>query len=280
MSSPLSQRDFKLAGLALLLLLAISSFSATQTSLRISSTEELKEEFADVPCKGNRMLAVRALFQKMGAKDTDIAVEKINGIENLVVRKPGASADLIVIGAHYDKVIEGCGAIDNWTGIVTIAHMYRTFKDLSTKKTLLFVAFGNEESGLLGSHAMVNHIEKSQLEHYCAMINIDSFGMSPPQVLDNASSRKLTQLAADTAGEMKVPFHHAAIMNADADSSSFLARKIPALTLHGLSNDWARVLHTGNDQADKINPSSVYLGYRLALALLTRVDAADCTAFR
>src|SRR3982074_3547318 len=120
MSSSLSlQRSFKLTALPLLLL-ALCSFSASQTSPRISTTEELKEEFAAVPCKTDRMLAARALFQKM-----------------------------------------------------------------------------------------VNHIEKNQLPQYCAMINIDSFGMAPPQVLDNVSNKKLSQLAADTAKDLKVPFNHA-----------------------------------------------------------------------
>ena len=48
------------------------------------------------------------------------------------------------------------------------------------------------------------------------------------------SSKKLGAFTADLAKEMKIPFGHASIPGADADSSSFIAKKIPALTVHGL----------------------------------------------
>lgn len=252
-----------------------------QPSIHISTPEQIKEDFAAVPCKdGERLNAVKALFEKMGAASSVISIEKYKNVENLVVRKPGASQEIVVIGAHYDKVADGCGAVDNWSGIVTIAHLYRTLKDIPLKKTLLFVAFGKEEKGLIGSSAMVGAIDKAQLEQYCAMINIDSFGLANPQVLDNTSNKKLTSLTASVAKEMKMPFGHASVEFADADSSSFLKKKIPAVTLHGLSNEFMSVIHTGNDKATKVNVASVYLGYRLVLGLVVRVNESSCNAYR
>ena len=78
----------------------------------------------------------------MGVTDSEMAVEKYKRVENVVIRKPGTSDGVIVIGAHYDKVNDGCGALDNWTGIVTIAHLYRSLKSVATQKTILFVGFG------------------------------------------------------------------------------------------------------------------------------------------
>ena len=52
----------------------------------------------------------------------------------------------------------------------------------------------------------------------------------------------------------------------------FIEKKIPAVTIHGMSNNWSNVLHTGNDQASKVNAMSVYLGYRLTLAMIARVS--------
>src|SRR5882724_4515755 len=74
------------------------------------------------------------------------------------------------------------------------------------------------------------------------MINIDSLGLAPPQVMDNTSSGKLARVAEEIAGKMKIPFAHARIDSGDADSSSFLNRKIPSLTIHGMSNEWPKVL--------------------------------------
>lgn len=265
----------------LLFLCAPISLSAQQNGLKISTTEQIKAEFESVPCRNeDRLGAAKALFEKMGAPATNISIDKYKNIENLVIRIQGNSQEKIIVGAHYDKVSDGCGAIDNWSGIVTLAHLYRSLKDVPLKKTILFVAFGKEEQGLAGSRAMVNAITKDQLAQYCEMINIESFGLAAPQVADNMSSKKLGQLAAELAKEMKIPFGHATIEGAEADSNSFIARKIPALTLHGLSNEWASIIHSRNDQSSKINPNSIYLGYRLVLVLLIRLDSSACGEYR
>jgi hypothetical protein len=80
--------------------------------------------------------------------------------------------------------------------------------------------------------------------------------------------------------KMKMPFAQARVEGADADSSSFLKRKIPALTLHGLSNEIASVIHTRNDKTSKVNEVSVYLGYRLVLALVSRLNESPCGAYK
>jgi Iap family predicted aminopeptidase len=127
---------------------------------------------------------------------------------------------------------------------------------------------------------MAEAIEKEQVPQYCAMINIDSFGLATPFVLVNISSAKLVELAADLAKQMQIPFAKVRIEGPNSDSSSFNARKIPAVTLSGLSNEWMSVIHTGNDQVKKVKPVSVYLGYRLALAMWSRIEEAPCEAFR
>ncbi|HEU0176870.1 MAG TPA: M20/M25/M40 family metallo-hydrolase [Blastocatellia bacterium] len=253
------------------------------SKLRISTPEEIRSEFDSVPCKnGDRQKTVKALFEKMGAKTEEIAVEKVRGVENVIIRKAAAkdSPEKIVIGAHYDKVPDGCGAIDNWTGVVALAHIYRAVKDLPLKKNVVFVAFGKEEEGLVGSSAMAGEIKKEQAAEYCAMINIDSLGIGIPQTLDNVSSKKLIDFTIALAKEMNVPFAHARIDGASSDSASFIGKKIPAVTIHALNSDWRKILHSNNDQPAKVNHESVYVGYRVALALLVRIDAADCQAFR
>ena len=272
-----------LTAITLVLILFVVSGQAPrqESSVVISTPEQIKEDFAAVPCKDQeRLSAVKALFEKMGAASSSISIEKYKNVENLVVLKPGSSPEILVIGAHYDKVSAGCGAVDNWSGIVTITHLYKALKDIPLKKTLMFVAFGKEELGLVGSRAMVGAINKERLDQYCAMINIDSLGLAPLQVLDNSSSKKLASLVAGIAKEMKIPFTQARLPGADSDSGSFLKRKIPAVTLHGLSSQFRSVIHTGNDKAAKVNVVSVYLGYRVALGLVGRLNEAPCGAYR
>lgn len=267
---------------ALALLLSTASAGVQQRpALKLSTPEQFKEEFAAVPCRNEeRFAAVKTLLEGAGVPPSDISTDKYKDVENLVVIKKGESEERIVVGAHYDKVSEGCGAVDNWTGIVTLSHLYRTLKDIPLKKTLVFVAFGKEEKGLVGSRAMTKAIDKEQAARYCAMVNIDSLGMGPPQVAENMSTGKMRELAAGLAKEMKMPFGSAGIGGADADSSPFMSKHIPAVTIHGMNGEWESILHTHNDQSSKVNPLSVYMGYRLALAMIARVDASPCAAYR
>lgn len=277
-----SVRHLSFAAIACLLFaLAPISFGSQNGKLTISTEEETAQDIALAPCKdAERLNAVKALFTKMGASAEQVTVEKLDDVENVVVRKPGTSPETLIIGAHYDKTPDGCGAIDNWTGIITIAHLYRSLKDVPLHKSLIFIAFGKEEKGLLGSKAWVKSIKKEDAGQYCAMINIDSLGMATPQVLENLSSKTLINRVADLAQRMKIPFHKYNIHGAGADSESFIAKKIPSLTISAVANGWETVLHTGNDKAAKVNSTSLYLGYRLALALVAELDSLPCEVSR
>lgn len=254
---------------------------AQEPQINISTIDQFKEEFKIVPCKDSeRLNAAKALFEKMGAAPSDITIEQFKGVENLVIRKQGETEEKIVVGAHYDKVDDGCGAIDNWTGIVAIAHLYKTLKNYPLKKTVLFVAFGKEEKGLIGSHAMTSAIKKEDLSQYCAMINIDSLGVTNPQVPPHMASYKIVKLAEELAKKMNMIMSPNVIEGGDSDSSSFKDKKIPALTISALPKNWRSILHSTNDRSAQVNGPSVYLGYRLALAMLVRLSDSSCDAYR
>jgi hypothetical protein len=280
----MSKTQVLIAISVLLLSLGPITLVTSQTAQRqpiISTREEVGDEFKNVPCKNqDRQSAVKALFEKMGAPSSEITVEKLKGVENLVVRKKGVSEEKIIVGAHYDKVDLGCGAIDNWTGIVTIAHLYKTLRDVALNKTILFVAFGREEDGLIGSEAMARRITKDEKNQYCAMINIDSLGLGAPQVTDENSSYKLGALAEELAGRMKIPFAHSSFVGADSDAHSFKAKGIPTLDVHGLTKNWRLYLHNSGDNVSNVKIESVYLGYRFLLVAVVSIDIASCDAYR
>jgi ATP-dependent RNA circularization protein (DNA/RNA ligase family) len=67
--------------------LAFSAFSQPQKVIT-SSENEIKDDIKLNVCKNEeRLEAVKKLFQKMGAKDTDLKIEKIKDVENLVITK-------------------------------------------------------------------------------------------------------------------------------------------------------------------------------------------------
>ena len=263
---------------ALIFCLQVSAQSALPT---LSTEDEIRSDLMLAPCESKqRAEAVIKLFQKMGASDSEITSEEIKGVRNILITKAGNENETIIVGAHYDKTAAGCGAIDNWTGIVIIAHLYRVLRTANTHKNYLFVAFDKEESGLIGSATMARSIPKENRSSYCAMVNVDSFGLAQPFALENASSAKLMALAKTSAASLQLPFYTARIDAGTSDSGSFIAGKIPGITLSGLSQDWQKVLHSRQDQAAKVNPGSVYLGYRLALLMWSQIDAQPCAAFR
>jgi len=272
----------RVKNILLALFLLISSIIVAQAqSAKISTENEIKRDINANVCKNDeRLESVKKLFKKMGASDADIKIEKIKNVENVVVTKKGKTEETVVVGAHYDKVSDGCGAIDNWTGIVILANLYRTIKDFKTNKTFVFVAFGKEELGLLGSKEMAEAIPKEKREQYCAMVNFDSFGFTYPQAMTNISDSKLIDLAKETSKEMKIPFANAGIANASSDSESFRRQKIPGITIHGMAANWQEFLHGSRDKVENVNAQSVYIGYRYALNYLTKIEAKGCADFR
>jgi hypothetical protein len=229
--------------------------------------------------KDDRLEAARKLFKNAGAGDSDLQIISTGKVDNLVVTHRGASDETIVVGAHYDKVSAGCGVLDNWTGVVIVANLYRYLSHFKTKKTFVFVAFDREEEGLYGSHAFANAIPKDKRSQYCSMVNFDSFGFGYPQVMLNASTPLFAEYTKKLAESVKMPFHEAAIAGAGADSASFRAVGIPAITLHGMGNDWQKYLHTSNDNIKNVNVNSVLVGYNFGVLLLSNVDAQPCHAF-
>ena len=254
---------------------------AQQDAPKVATLTDITHDLAAVPCKNkDRLEAVKKLFAEMGAGDADIAVEKIDGVENVLVTKKGKTAATIIVSAHYDKVSDGCGALDNWTGIVIIANLYRTYRTVDTDKTYIFAAFDQEEKGLIGSRKMARSIARDVRPTYCADINVDSFGFTLPQVMDNTTSEKLRNAAEGLANDLKMPFHHAPIVGASADSASFIAVGIPAITFHGMTATWQSYLHTSNDKLANVKPDSVLAGYSFVTRYIARIDQLPCDAFR
>ncbi|MDQ1524885.1 MAG: hypothetical protein QOE47_2809 [Pyrinomonadaceae bacterium] len=98
--------------------------------------------------------------------------------------------EVIVIGAHYDHLGRGGqgslasregeihhGADDNASGVAGLLELARTFaaERKSVRRTMVFIAFGGEEEGLLGSSYYVRN-PALPLAQTVAMINLDMIG--------------------------------------------------------------------------------------------------------
>jgi Zn-dependent M28 family amino/carboxypeptidase len=69
-------------------------------------------------------------------------------VANLAVTRPGAQArrGILLVGAHYDTVLDSPGADDNASGVAALLELSRLFRHVEPALTLRFVAFVNEEA--------------------------------------------------------------------------------------------------------------------------------------
>jgi alkaline phosphatase isozyme conversion protein len=94
--------------------------------------------------------------------------------KNIIAVKAGTSPKRIVIGAHYDSVGVGRGAFDNASGVALMLQLAQDLSDDTTPYTLVFVAFGAEEYGLLGSEYYVKNLSPADLGDTILDVNFDS----------------------------------------------------------------------------------------------------------
>jgi hypothetical protein len=88
----------------LVLLVAVIPTSAQDAGVKVSSPEEIKQDFTTVPCEDKkRLAAVKSLFERAGVPPAEITIDSYKDVENVVLIKKGESSEKIVIGAHYDR---------------------------------------------------------------------------------------------------------------------------------------------------------------------------------
>ena len=101
---------------------------------------------------------------------------------NVICYKYGAEQPekLLVVGAHYDSYNMGPsdlmqyapGADDNASGTAGVLELARVFKDIDTRKTMVFIAFSAEEVGLYGSEYCAQQMSADSTDIEL-MINFD-----------------------------------------------------------------------------------------------------------
>jgi len=93
---------------------------------------------------------------------------------NIVAVKQGDSARQLVVGAHYDSAPQGQGYADNATGIGLLLETAARIKRMVTPYTVVFVAFGAEEQGEVGSRYYVSQMSGVERKATLGMINLDA----------------------------------------------------------------------------------------------------------
>ncbi len=225
---------------------------------------------------------------------TDVVRKEVpayNVIGVLEGSDPVAKKEVIVIGAHYDHLGRGGsgslaqrsgeihhGADDNASGTAGMIELARLFTSQRPrpKRTIVFVGFGGEEEGLLGSNYYVNHPFMA-LTNTIAMINMDMIGRMKDRklVIGGVGTAKEWRdiIAKGTAGSSR---SFSLTLNEDgygpSDHSSFYGKQVPVLFFWtGTHNDY----HKPSDTFEKINYAEEARILDLVAYIVREVDGTE-----
>jgi Zn-dependent M28 family amino/carboxypeptidase len=268
------------AGDAGLPVVVVSRQAAERLLARSSLTlAQLEQSPASQPLKSDLSLTTDVVHEVVPAYNV---VGMIEGSD------PILENEVIIIGAHYDHLGLGGegslaptsgeihhGADDNASGTAGVLELARLFSSQKPKpkRTIVFMAFGGEEEGLLGSNYYVNH-PLLPLANTVAMINMDMIGRMKDSklVIGGVGTAKewRDMMAADTEKSFQLTLNEDGF--GPSDHSSFYAKQIPVLFFWtGTHNDY----HKPSDTFEKINYDDEARILAMVARIVNQLDTAD-----
>ena len=248
-----------------------------------------RKKYVDIPM-------VRVTFEdgvklvKSGVKSMRLKAvteEKSIRTQNVVAEIRGTlrPEEIIVVGGHYDTVLEVSGAGDNAGGTAIMLELARVFKLRGTKRTMRFVAWGCEEIGLLGSREYAKRLREAseaakkaneetstELENTVLCINLDVHGgligtntakvLGPPE---------LTAAVKLLSKEKGIVFNTSEAVYS-SDGTSLSAVGVPSVSL---SRDTPTnlLMHSREDEEKWLSPEALRTHGAFAEEFLTRYVA-------
>ena len=95
-------------------------------------------------------------------------------VENVIATLPGASPEVVLVGAHYDALY--AAADDNSTGVAVVLEVARVLRGRRYERTVRFVGFDLEELGMVGATLYA----RAHAGEIVALFNIDGVGFTAP----------------------------------------------------------------------------------------------------
>lgn len=183
---------------------------------------------------------------------------------------PAYAGQSVVVSAHYDHLGLGWpdvragaegqihpGADDNASGVASILELARLMKDKKPERSVVFVAFSGEESGLQGAKHYVGAARDPRfpfpLGKVMGVLNVDTVG--------RLEGGKITIFGAETAREwpfvfqgigftIKAPIEVVAKDLGSSDQKAFAEAGVPAIQVFASK---ATDYHRPTDTADKLD---------------------------
>jgi len=225
---------------------------------------------------GNDSARERVLKQMFAdAGCPDLTEQPVKGLKqaNVICVMKGSTDDVIVVGAHFDHVDRGSGVVDNWSGASLLPSLLESLKNQPHRHTYVFIGFAGEEQGELGSEFYVKSLTRDQKNKLQAMVNMDTLGLGPSEVWASHADPMLVRALAQTAKALNVPLSAMNVENVGStDSEAFRNKKIPAVTIHSLTQSTLPILHSPRDRISEVKLDHYYETYQLIVGFLVHLD--------
>ena len=241
----------------------------------VYSGELFKNQVAAIAAGANtseRAAAITKRLDELGIKHRlpSFSDKDKRGV-NIIAELPGAGAQKLALGAHYDRVAEGRGAIDNASGCAAVLELLAAMKTKPLKNhTVTAIFFDLEEIGGVGSKA---HVESDQGKNLPNIyINFDVFGYGDTLWVmssrtDSPSAKAMTQAAAESKFDLEIGPDYP-----PGDHLSFIKAKVETISISLIGRDEIKsilkvfggdrpeklpriltIIHSAGDTSDKID---------------------------
>jgi Zn-dependent M28 family amino/carboxypeptidase len=208
-------------------------------------------------------------YQPFTAKVRRVVVpDSLRETKNVIAFLDNGAPCTVIIGAHFDHLGLGKqgsskaenpegqihnGADDNASGVAGLLELARYFSQNKVKEScnFLFIAFGAEELGLLGSKHFVNN-PTIPLNTINFMANMDMIGRYDANrgvgIGGYGTAKEWPEVFKDVKSDTKFFTDNAG--SGGSDHGSFYAKQIPVLFFHtGGHDDY----HKPGDDPEKVN---------------------------
>jgi Zn-dependent M28 family amino/carboxypeptidase len=263
---------------AALLLHSCIGFAAENLRYNLVSRQVIEARLGKyVGSNKQREATLKQMFADAGCDDQHLSEQQVKGskLPNVICLLPGSSDKVLIVGAHFDRVSEGDGVVDNWSGASLLPSLYEAVKIEPHQHTYVFIGFTDEEQGEVGSRFYVRQMTKEQVAATDAMVNMDTLGLAPTEVWASHSDKRLTGALAYIAKRLNAPVTAVNVEQVGStDAEQFSERKIPRITIHSLTQEnWnAHILHTSKDKISAMRLDDYYQTYHLLAAYVAFLD--------
>ncbi len=232
------------------------------------SIAELEEDIIE----GKKTIGLETSSIIIASTDLNrVEVKTQNIVAVIEGNDPELKNEFIVIGGHYDHLGMGGhgsgsrtpdtiavhnGADDNASGVAAIIELAEKLsaEKQNLKRSVILMAFGAEEMGLLGSQFFTNE-PTINLKDVVLMVNFDMIGRLDPDkntlmIAGTGTAEQMEELLKKHESESDMNFTHSPEGYGASDHASFYGSGVPVMFFFtGAHEDY----HTPFDDADRVN---------------------------